>query len=186
MYAEEFFGDGDPSELPFFESTHPSALSPDALLDIPTIRYSLSKQFDDDIAATATTKYSVYHGEGDWKNTNTAHSVTDSGERKNMNTVHPVNDGGERKNKNSVHSVTDGGERKKIRDTACAVCFVEYTKGESVKLLPCQHVFHPHCIGPWLCRNAIWCVTYRFVLHRSLSLRSVHSVSFLLHILFDL
>jgi E3 ubiquitin-protein ligase RNF115/126 len=32
----------------------------------------------------------------------------------------------------------------------CAVCKVEYTEGEEVILLPCDHLFHSECIKTWL------------------------------------
>ncbi|KMT19774.1 hypothetical protein BVRB_1g008300 [Beta vulgaris subsp. vulgaris] len=33
----------------------------------------------------------------------------------------------------------------------CAICINEFSDHEILRLLPkCSHVFHPHCIGPWL------------------------------------
>jgi len=32
----------------------------------------------------------------------------------------------------------------------CAVCRSEYSIGEEGKRLPCDHIFHPACIDPWL------------------------------------
>jgi len=38
----------------------------------------------------------------------------------------------------------------------CGVCLSAWGANESVTQLPCQHVFHPVCIGRWLtqCKNA--------------------------------
>mmetsp|Transcript_31360 Transcript_31360/g.57550 ORF Transcript_31360/g.57550 Transcript_31360/m.57550 type:complete len:497 (-) Transcript_31360:72-1562(-) len=37
--------------------------------------------------------------------------------------------------------------------TDCALCLEEYTAGEVVLRLPCKHVFHEGCIGPWLVKS---------------------------------
>lgn len=33
---------------------------------------------------------------------------------------------------------------------ACSVCTDDFTKGQDVRVLPCNHKFHPECIDPWL------------------------------------
>ena len=33
---------------------------------------------------------------------------------------------------------------------ACSVCTDEFVKGQDVRVLPCNHKFHPECIDPWL------------------------------------
>lgn len=33
---------------------------------------------------------------------------------------------------------------------ACAVCLETLIRGTAVRVLPCQHFFHPGCIDPWL------------------------------------
>lgn len=32
----------------------------------------------------------------------------------------------------------------------CSICTEDFTVGEDVRVLPCQHQFHPSCIDPWL------------------------------------
>jgi hypothetical protein len=32
----------------------------------------------------------------------------------------------------------------------CPICTDEFIRGEDVRLLPCNHKFHPDCIDPWL------------------------------------
>ncbi|OAT11480.1 RING finger domain-containing protein [Blastomyces gilchristii SLH14081] len=32
----------------------------------------------------------------------------------------------------------------------CPICTDDFVKGQDVRLLPCQHKFHPECVDPWL------------------------------------
>ena len=44
--------------------------------------------------------------------------------------------------------VVQVGEEEK-----CPVCCADFEEGEDCKLLPCTHMFHPHCIDTWLMRS---------------------------------
>ena len=33
---------------------------------------------------------------------------------------------------------------------ACSVCTEDFVKGQDIRILPCNHKFHPDCIDPWL------------------------------------
>lgn len=33
---------------------------------------------------------------------------------------------------------------------ACSVCTDDFVRGQDIRLLPCNHKFHPECIDPWL------------------------------------
>ncbi len=32
----------------------------------------------------------------------------------------------------------------------CSICTEDFTVGEDVRVLPCDHKFHPYCVDPWL------------------------------------
>lgn len=38
---------------------------------------------------------------------------------------------------------------------SCSICFTDYVNQVPVKVLPCNHIFHTHCIDYWLVRNHI-------------------------------
>lgn len=40
------------------------------------------------------------------------------------------------------------------RDTQCNVCIEEFEEKESIRMLPCLHIFHRKCIDRWLKTNA--------------------------------
>ncbi|EED18541.1 RING finger domain protein, putative [Talaromyces stipitatus ATCC 10500] len=42
------------------------------------------------------------------------------------------------------HSVAETGNNN------CPICTDDFVKGQDVRLLPCNHQFHPECIDPWL------------------------------------
>jgi len=35
-------------------------------------------------------------------------------------------------------------------NTGCSICTEDFNKGEDVRVLPCNHQYHPACIDPWL------------------------------------
>lgn len=52
---------------------------------------------------------------------------------------------------------THDSERRKPEDgmntdngLACSVCTDDFVKGQDIRVLPCDHKFHPECIDPWL------------------------------------
>ena len=40
------------------------------------------------------------------------------------------------------------GENEEFK--ACSICITEYTEGNTLRILPCSHEFHDHCIDHWL------------------------------------
>jgi hypothetical protein len=47
---------------------------------------------------------------------------------------------------------------------ACSVCTDDFVKGQDIRVLPCNHKFHPECIDPWLLNVSgtcpMWYVQY--------------------------
>lgn len=43
-------------------------------------------------------------------------------------------------------------DRETLTDNglACSVCTDDFVKGQDIRVLPCNHKFHPECIDPWL------------------------------------
>ncbi|XP_074283771.1 E3 ubiquitin-protein ligase ATL31-like [Silene latifolia] len=55
----------------------------------------------------------------------------------------------------------------------CAICLSEFTDLETLRMLPsCSHVFHPHCVGPWLASH-VTCPVCRANLENHSSDRSL-------------
>jgi len=44
--------------------------------------------------------------------------------------------------------------RTPLDQTDCMVCLCSFEEGESVRLLPCNHIFHTGCVDEWLGRDA--------------------------------
>jgi len=45
----------------------------------------------------------------------------------------------------ATEAVTDGDE-----GLTCCICTEDFERGQDVRVLPCNHSFHPACIDPWL------------------------------------
>lgn len=62
----------------------------------------------------------------------------------------------------------EGNEKKKEIDEdgkRCAVCLEDFEAREQVMVTPCEHMFHEHCILPWVKSNG-QCPVCRFVLSK--------------------
>lgn len=46
-----------------------------------------------------------------------------------------------------------GNERR----LGCSICTEDFAFGEQVRILPCQHTYHPSCIDPWLLNLSSTC-----------------------------
>ena len=45
----------------------------------------------------------------------------------------------------------DSDSSKEVRDSPnCSICTEDFTLGEELRVLPCNHKFHPLCVDPWL------------------------------------
>ncbi|MCJ1386151.1 hypothetical protein MMC17_009277 [Xylographa soralifera] len=59
--------------------------------------------------------------------------------------------GGDAVKTEEVQGHTGGsGEENPESGLTCSVCTDEFIKGQNVRVLPCNHKFHPECIDPWL------------------------------------
>jgi hypothetical protein len=50
----------------------------------------------------------------------------------------------------TVAAAAGEGERLGDEHLGCSICTEDFTVGEDVRVLPCDHKFHPPCIDPWL------------------------------------
>ncbi|XP_006193681.2 E3 ubiquitin-protein ligase RLIM [Camelus ferus] len=49
-------------------------------------------------------------------------------------------------------AVTSFSENDALK--ACSICIMEYTEGNKLRILPCSHEYHVHCIDRWLSQNS--------------------------------
>ncbi|XP_056136700.1 RING finger protein 150a [Lampris incognitus] len=53
-------------------------------------------------------------------------------------------------NKLQVRTIKKGDKETESDFDNCAVCIEGYKPSDVVRMLPCRHVFHKHCVDPWL------------------------------------
>jgi hypothetical protein len=44
-------------------------------------------------------------------------------------------------------------------NSCCAICIDDFESGESIRPLPCGHIYHPECVDPWLLKHNRKCPT---------------------------
>ncbi|KAL2265663.1 hypothetical protein VTJ83DRAFT_6763 [Remersonia thermophila] len=62
-------------------------------------------------------------------------------------------------------------------NAACSICTEDFTVGEDVRVLPCDHKFHPSCIDPWLINVSGTCPLCRLDLNPHSPEPGRHSIS---------
>ncbi|KUJ14332.1 uncharacterized protein LY89DRAFT_752304 [Mollisia scopiformis] len=50
-------------------------------------------------------------------------------------------------------------------DSSCSICLEDFVESEEVRLLPCDHKFHPKCVDPWLKHVSGTCPVCRYNLN---------------------
>lgn len=56
---------------------------------------------------------------------------------------------------NASQASTGSADGSDSKECLCVICCCEYEAGESVKLLPCMHMYHQGCIDAWLERSHV-------------------------------
>ncbi|KAK2021085.1 hypothetical protein LX32DRAFT_277376 [Colletotrichum zoysiae] len=51
---------------------------------------------------------------------------------------------------NATGSASHGSSGQEDENLGCSICTEDFTVGEDVRVLPCNHKFHPNCVDPWL------------------------------------
>lgn len=46
--------------------------------------------------------------------------------------------------------VAESVKKKPLMNSSCPICLVDFEEQTRIKLLPCDHGFHPECIEPWI------------------------------------
>ncbi|KAG4429936.1 hypothetical protein IFR05_014576 [Cadophora sp. M221] len=52
--------------------------------------------------------------------------------------------------------------RTHTNEKECSICISDFSKDEEVRVLPCNHRFHPECIDPWLLNISGTCPICRY------------------------
>ncbi|RDL38496.1 uncharacterized protein BP5553_02836 [Venustampulla echinocandica] len=61
-----------------------------------------------------------------------------------------TSDEGKAKDDAAKSSAVEEAAVPKEGELGCSICTEDFTTGEDVRVLPCQHKYHPACIDPWL------------------------------------
>lgn len=65
-------------------------------------------------------------------------------DRRQSNTITPETTAG------PAGPLNHNGDANDPGNYVCPICTDDFVKGQDVRVLPCNHQFHPGCIDPWL------------------------------------
>lgn len=74
---------------------------------------------------------------------------------------------GNSSNREAGQTNTDGGS---VEALGCSICTDDFTVGEDVRVLPCNHRFHPQCVDPWLVNVSGTCPLWYVILLNPVSI----------------
>jgi hypothetical protein len=57
----------------------------------------------------------------------------------------------------ALPAVATGAPGKSAAVEECSICAEEFSKGQDIRLLPCNHKYHPECVDPWLLNVSSTC-----------------------------
>ncbi|RMJ21113.1 RING finger domain protein [Aspergillus sp. HF37] len=60
---------------------------------------------------------------------------------------------------------TGPGTAPETGNFSCPICTDDFVKGQDIRVLPCNHQFHPDCVDPWLVNVSGTCPMCRIDLH---------------------
>jgi hypothetical protein len=64
---------------------------------------------------------------------------------------------GQRSHEEPQNNVSTSGDIADQNSLVCSICAEDFTRGEDVRVLPCNHKYHPACIDPWLLNVSSTC-----------------------------
>lgn len=71
-----------------------------------------------------------------------------------VHNAHLPGEASQASNSNERISIKHGAETEIL---CCPVCTDDFVEGEKVRILPCRHIYHQHCIDPWLLKKSGTC-----------------------------
>ncbi|KAH7155250.1 hypothetical protein B0J13DRAFT_437522 [Dactylonectria estremocensis] len=74
-------------------------------------------------------------------------------------------------------SAPDGANENGDDNLGCSICTEDFRMGEDVRVLPCQHQYHPACVDPWLINVSGTCPLCRFDLRPGKGAKSQENTS---------
>ena len=114
-----------------------------AMLDtIPIVKFGGDD--DDDKINTTTTTTTTTVIKGDVELATTVEEEEQPTSNKSMNNVHDETTANNNNNNNNNNNESSGN------NYICPICTDDFVKGQDIRVLPCNHQFHPECIDPWL------------------------------------
>ena len=52
-----------------------------------------------------------------------------------------------------IHHLPSGTYNGMKKHTECVICMIDFCIGDSIRYLPCMHIYHKECIDDWLLRS---------------------------------
>lgn len=49
-----------------------------------------------------------------------------------------------------IAAATERSNSSQVENQGCSICTEDFARGEDLRVLPCNHQYHPACIDPWL------------------------------------
>ena len=125
-----------------------------AMLDtIPIVKFEQHDDGGETSVVKRDVELAAAHSSEDHHETNKTLRVTEQQDRHADSNGDKINDEQQQQQQQQHLNNSADNKNNNITESSnyiCPICTDDFVKGQDIRVLPCNHQYHPECVDPWL------------------------------------